>query len=66
MSRIAVARNYADTLLTLADRTDDAELWLELITEVSGLFRDVPSFRAFLETPRVSLADKRQVISETH
>jgi F-type H+-transporting ATPase subunit delta len=64
MSRIAVARNYADTLLTLADRTDDAEVWLELITEVSGLFRDVPSFRAFLETPRVSLADKRQVIEE--
>ena len=64
MSRIAVARNYADTLLTLADRTDDAQVWLEHITEVSGLYREVPSFRAFLETPRVSLADKRQVIEE--
>lgn len=64
MSRIAVARNYADTLLTLADRTDDAGVWLEHVTEASGLYREVPSFRAFLETPRVSLADKRQVIEE--
>lgn len=62
MSRIAVARNYADTLLTIADRTDDAEAWLELLGEVSGLYRDVPSFRAFLETPRVSLPAKRDAI----
>ena len=64
MSRLAVARNYADTLLTLADRTDGAEAWLALIDEVAALYRDVPAFRAFLETPRVSLADKRQVIEE--
>ena len=64
MSRVAVARNYADTLLTLGDRTDDAEAWLGLIEEVSGLYREVPSFRVFLETPRVSLADKRDVIQD--
>jgi F-type H+-transporting ATPase subunit delta len=62
MSRIAVARNYADTLLALADRTDGAEAWLALIDEVATLYQGVPSFRAFLETPRVSLADKRDVI----
>ena len=62
MSRVAVARNYADTLLALAERTDDAEVWLAIIDEVSALYREVPSFRAFLETPRVSLADKRDVI----
>lgn len=62
MSRVAVARNYADTLLTLADRTDDAEAWLSLLDEVASLYWGVPSFRAFLETPRVSLADKREVI----
>ena len=64
MSRTAVARNYADTLLTLADRTDDADAWLEFIAEVSGLYGEVPTFGAFLETPRVSLADKREVIEE--
>jgi F-type H+-transporting ATPase subunit delta len=62
MSRVAVARNYADTLLALADRTDDADAWLALIDEVSALYTEVPSFRAFLETPRVLLADKRDVI----
>ncbi len=62
MSRVAVARNYADTFLTLADRTDGAEAWLALLDEVSTMYREVPSFRAFLETPRVNLADKRDVI----
>lgn len=62
MSRVAVARNYADTLLALADRTDDAEAWLSMLDEVASLYRGVPSFRAFLETPRVSLDDKRDVI----
>ena len=62
MSRVAVARTYADTLLELADRTDDAEVWLGFLDEVVALYRDVPSFRAFLETPRVSLSDKRDVI----
>lgn len=62
MSRAAVARNYADTLLTLADRTEDAEAWLSIINETSTLYWEVPSFRAFLETPRVSLAEKRDVI----
>ena len=62
MSRMAVARNYADTLLALADRTDEAEAWLGHAEEMAALYTEVPSFRAFLETPRVSLADKRDVI----
>lgn len=62
MSRVAVARNYADTLLALADRTGDAEAWLDFLDEVCALQRDVPGFRAFLETPRVSLPDKRDVV----
>lgn len=62
MSRMAVARNYADTLLALADRTDEAEVWLGYADETAALYRELPSFRAFLETPRVSLADKRDVI----
>ena len=62
MSRVAVARNYADTLLALADRTDAAEAWLGLIDQISALYREVPSFRAFLETPRVPLAEKRDLI----
>lgn len=62
MSRIAVARNYADTLLELAERTGEAEAWLSLIGEVAALYRDQPSFRAFLETPRISLSEKREVV----
>lgn len=62
MSRVAVARNYADTLIALADRTNDADEWLSFSDEVASQYRQVPSFSAFLETPRVSLSDKRDVI----
>jgi F-type H+-transporting ATPase subunit delta len=62
MSRFAVARNYADTLLELADRTDEAEEWLATLEEVAALYREVPGFRALLETPRVSISEKQKVI----
>lgn len=62
MSRLAVARTYADTMLELADRTGDAEGWLGHLEEVAALYRDVPVFRAFLEAPRIGLAEKRRTL----
>jgi F-type H+-transporting ATPase subunit delta len=62
MSRLAVARTYADALLELADRTDAAGEWLAHLDEVVGMYREEPDFRAFLETPRIGLADKRRVL----
>jgi len=62
MSRDAVARNYADTFLELGGRSDEADAWLGYLHEVAWLYRDVPSFRAFLETPRVSVVEKRVVL----
>lgn len=64
MSRAAVARNYAETFLALADRSGDAESWIGLLGEVADLYREVPGFRALLETPRISLEEKRAVLGE--
>lgn len=58
MSRAAVARTYADTLLELADRGEGGAAWLEMMSEAAGLYESSPPFKAFLDTPRVSEDDK--------
>ena len=62
MSRSAVARMYAETLLELAGRQDEEETWLEMLSEVVGLYETSPHFKAFLHTPRVADANKRTVL----
>lgn len=64
MSRAAVARTYADTLLELADRHEGASRWMEMLAEVAGLYTSAPAFKAFLDTPRVSEDDKVRVLRE--
>lgn len=62
MSRAAVARTYADTLLDLADRDSGPTAWLEMLSEVAGLYESSPPFKAFLDTPRVAESDKIEVL----
>lgn len=62
MSRSAVARMYAETLLELAGRQDEEDSWLEMLSEVVGLYETSPQFKAFLHTPRVADAEKRRVL----
>ena len=62
MSRTAVARNYAETLLELASREDVAEDYMEYLAEVAGLARTEPMFRAFLETPTITIDEKRSAL----
>jgi len=64
MSRTAVARNYAETFLALADRSDDAESWVGLLGEIASLYRDVPGFRALLDTPRIPREEKQAVLRD--
>ena len=62
MDRSAVAENYAAALLELAEREEALDQYASLIHAVADLYRDTPDFRRFLETPRVSLDDKKRVI----
>lgn len=64
MSRAAVARNYADTFLDLADRRDAAGAWLEMLSEVAALYEASSPFEAFLDTPRVSEEEKIAVLRD--
>ncbi len=65
MSRTAVARTYADTMLELAGRDDAESSWLGMLSEVAELYKTSVPFKAFLDTPRVSDENKRKVLRGT-
>jgi F-type H+-transporting ATPase subunit delta len=57
-----VARNYAATLFELAERHEGLDRYLQGIQTVARLLDEDPKFRLFLETPRISDADKKEVV----
>lgn len=61
----AIARNYADTLLALAERhggRPTAEEFLRAIEDLAALLQNEPRVREFLETPRVTGAQKQHAL----
>jgi F-type H+-transporting ATPase subunit delta len=59
-----VARNYAETLLTLAGRAGAPAEWGDMLRAVSdAVGSDVP-LRRFLESPRIAAADKLRVLQQ--
>ena len=62
MSRSAVARMYAETMLELAGRQAEEEGWLEMLSEVVSLYETSPQFKAFLHTPRIADEEKQKVL----
>jgi F-type H+-transporting ATPase subunit delta len=59
-----IARNYAETLLVLATRAEDLRGWGKILSDVAAAVRDNPTLRLFLESPRVSAAQKSEVIGK--
>ena len=59
-----IARNYAETLLVLAGRAEDLRGWGKILTEVSSAVEQNPTLRLFLESPKVSGAQKSEVIGK--
>lgn len=64
MRDTTVAKNYAEALLELARRAEDLPGWGKLIQDVANAMQDDPTLKLFLESPKVSEAQKAQVISE--
>ena len=62
MSRVAVARTYAEALLELASRDDAGAEYLAYLEGIASIIRTEPSFRAFLQTPAISLDEKKTAI----
>lgn len=57
-----VARSYAEALFDLALRHEGLEAYGDGIAAVAALLDENPSFRLFLETPRVDASDKKDVL----
>ena len=62
MRDTTIGRNYAETLLELARRSGDLRGWGETLDQVADAMQRDRSLRVFLESPRVSAAEKNRVI----
>ena len=62
MRETTIARNYAETLLELARRAGDLQAWGQAVDDVSNAMQNDRSLRLFLESPRVSAAQKNRII----
>ena len=57
-----IARNYAETLLVLAGKADDLRGWGGMLNDVAKAMMENPALKLFLESPRVSAAQKNTVL----
>ncbi len=59
-----IARNYAEALLELARRAGDTGGWGKLIDDVAAGMRQNVTLTRFLESPKISEAQKCNVLSD--
>ena len=64
MRDATVVRNYAEALLELAHRAEDLQGWGKLIQDVASAMEDDATLHLFLESPKVSEAQKSAVLTE--
>jgi F-type H+-transporting ATPase subunit delta len=64
MRSSTVGRNYAETLLALAQKADDTAGWATMIGDVADAMQRDEKLRRFLESPRVSAAEKNEVLAK--
>jgi F-type H+-transporting ATPase subunit delta len=64
MREPTIARNYAETLVALAERAGDLDGWGETISEVADAIASDTRLSNFLSTPRVSAKGKVDIITK--
>ena len=64
MRPVTIARNYAETLLTLAQKAEDPRGWGKMISDVSAAMGSDITLRHFLESPRVSAEQKKEILGK--
>lgn len=64
MRESTIARNYAETLVALAERAGDLDGWGSMIDEVSAAIEGDTRLQRFLESPRVSANRKNEIIAK--
>ena len=64
MTNETIARSYAATLFELAQRHEGLDAYAGGLDAVVGLLDQNPSFRVFLETPRIADRDKKELLKK--
>jgi F-type H+-transporting ATPase subunit delta len=64
MRPATIARNYADTLLTLAQKAEDTRGWGKMLSDVSSAMSTDLTLRRFLESPKVSAEQKKEILGK--
>ena len=63
MRQTTIARNYAEALLELARRAGDLQGWGQATDDVVDAMEKDRTLRLFLESPRISAAQKNRIIA---
>ena len=63
MRPVGIARNYAEALFALGERSGQAELFGELLDSVAAAIANAPAVRAVLMSPRVPKARKSELLA---
>lgn len=66
MREPTIARNYAETLLELAQRAGDLRGWGEMIDSIGNSMDNDRRLRMFLESPRLSAGQKNEIIQKAY
>ena len=64
MRDATIARNYAETLISLARKADDVRGWGKTVQTVADAVRENETLRIFLESPKISAAQKNEIFSK--
>jgi len=64
MRPATIARNYAETLLTLAQKAEDPRGWGKMLSDVSAAMGSDITLRHFLESPKVSAEQKKEILGK--
>jgi F-type H+-transporting ATPase subunit delta len=60
---VTIARNYAEALFTLGERSGQAQRYADLIDAVAGAVATAPQIQMVLVSPRVPKAKKAQILA---
>jgi F-type H+-transporting ATPase subunit delta len=66
MREPTIAKNYAETLLELAQRSGDLRAWGEMLESIAEAMESDRRLRTFLESPRVSAQRKNEVMQKAY
>ena len=66
MREPTIAKNYAETLLELAQRSGDLRAWGDMLDSIAEAMESDKRLRMFLESPRVSAQKKNEVMQKAY